>query len=81
MTENETLKRKNWTVGIVFLDASGGTNVPPQSALGSVFSNNDMSANWYGQIVDRQSGGSLPAPGTTNLKNFGRSNCDRPRQA
>ena len=26
--------------------------------------------NWYGQIVDRQTGGSLPGPGTTNMKNF-----------
>ena len=60
----------NWTMGILFLDASGGTNSPVQTALNSVFSNNDLSGNWYGQIVDRQSGGSLPAPGTTNLKNF-----------
>src|SRR6185436_9294844 len=30
---------------------------------------NDLSGNWYGQVVDRQSGGSIPAPGT-NLKNF-----------
>ena len=43
---------------------------PPQSAHNSTFSNNDLSDNWYGQIVDRQSGGSIPAPGTTNLKNF-----------
>jgi len=60
----------NWTVGILFLDASGGTNVPVQTALNCNFSNNNLGGNWYGQIVDRQSGGSLPAPGTTNLKNF-----------
>jgi fibronectin-binding autotransporter adhesin len=60
----------NFTVGILFLDASGGTNSPVQTALNSTFTNNDLSGNWYGQIVDRQSGGSLPAPGTTNLKNF-----------
>ncbi len=54
----------------MFLDASGGTNSPPQQALNSDFKNNNISANWYGQAVDRQSGGSLPAPGTTNLKNF-----------
>jgi hypothetical protein len=59
----------NWTVGILFLDGSGGTNSPPQSALNSTFSNNKISGNWYGQIVDRQTGGSIPAPGT-NLKNF-----------
>ena len=35
----------------------------------STFSNNNISGNWYGQIVDRQTGGSLPAPGA-NLKNF-----------
>jgi len=60
----------NWTVGIVFLDGSGGTNSPPQSALSSFFFNNNISGNWYGQVVDRQAGGALPAPGTTNLKNF-----------
>jgi|GEM_PF-2594243 len=60
----------NFTVGVLFLDASGGTNTPVQTALNSTFSNNNLSGNWYGQIVDRQSGGSLPAPGTTNLKNF-----------
>ncbi len=66
----ENFITNNWTAGIVFLDASGGTNSPVQTALHSTFSNNNMSANWYGQIVDRQSGGSLPAPNTTNLKNF-----------
>ena len=55
---------------MLFLDASGGTNSPVQPALNSTFSNNNISGNWYGQIVDRQAGGSLPAPGTTNLKNF-----------
>jgi nitrous oxidase accessory protein NosD len=60
----------NWTVGILFLDASGGTNSPVQTAANSLFTNNDLSGNWYGQVVDRQTGGSLPAPGTTNLKNF-----------
>ncbi len=60
----------NWTVGILFLDASGGTNSPVQTAANCNFNNNNLSGNWYGQIVDRQSGGSLPAPGTTNLKNF-----------
>lgn len=60
----------NWTVGILFLDASGGDNDPVQSALNSQFNNNDISGNWYGQIVDRQSGVSLPAPGTTNMKDF-----------
>jgi parallel beta-helix repeat protein len=73
-TDNETVVENfitnNWTVGVLFLDASGGTNSPVQSALHSTFSNNNISANWYGQIADRQSGGSLPAPGTTNLKNF-----------
>ena len=59
----------NWTVGILFLDGSGGTNIPPQSALNSTFSNNKISGNWYGQIVDRQIGGAIPAPGA-NLKNF-----------
>jgi hypothetical protein len=66
----ENFVTNNWTAGLLFLDGSGGTNVPVQSAANSSFSNNNFSANWYAQIVDRQSGGSLPAPGTTNLKNF-----------
>jgi nitrous oxidase accessory protein NosD len=70
MTVVENDIADNWTVGILFLDASGGTNVPIQSAANSTFSNNNISGNWYGGIVDRQAGGALPAPGTTNLKNF-----------
>jgi nitrous oxidase accessory protein NosD len=66
----ENFVTNNWTVGILFLDASGGTNVPVQSALNSTFSNNNISLNWYGQVVDRQAGGALPPPGTTNTKNF-----------
>lgn len=73
-TTNQTIVTNNfitdnWTVGILFLDASGGTNSPVQSAANSVFSNNHISGNWYGQVVDRQSGGAVPAPGT-NLKQF-----------
>ncbi|MEO8359563.1 MAG: Calx-beta domain-containing protein [Vicinamibacteria bacterium] len=64
----------NWTVGILFLDGSGGSNSPVQTAINSHFNNNNISTNWYGQVVDRQSGGSLPTPGTTNLKNFGSNN-------
>ncbi len=59
----------NWTVGIVFLDASSGSNAPVQTALGWTCSGNNISGNWYGQIVDRQTGGSLPLPGD-NPKNF-----------
>lgn len=70
MTVVENFITNNWTVGVLFLDASGGSNIPAQSAAHSTFSNNNISANWYGQIVDRQSGGSLPAPATTNYKNF-----------
>jgi hypothetical protein len=73
VTDNETVVENfitnNWTVGVLFLDGSN-VGTPPQQALHSTFSNNNISANWYGQIVDRQSGGTLPAPGTTNLKNF-----------
>jgi parallel beta-helix repeat protein len=73
-TDNTTVTgneiTNNWTMGILFLDASSGTNVPLQTALSGTFSNNNLSGNWYGQVVDRQSGGSLPVPGTTNLKNF-----------
>jgi hypothetical protein len=68
LTENQITA--NRTVGVLFLDASGGTNSPIQQALNSSFNNNNISGNWYGQIVDRQAGGSLPAPGTTNAKNF-----------
>ncbi|MEI9947306.1 MAG: carbohydrate-binding protein [Chitinophagaceae bacterium] len=68
LVENEVTN--NWTVGIVFLDGSGGTNVPVQTTLNCNFSNNNISGNWYAQIVDRQIGGSIPIPATTNLKNF-----------
>lgn len=69
VVENEITD--NWTVGIVFLDATGGTsNSPLQQALNCTFSNNNFSGNWYGQIVDRQSSAFIPTPGTTNLKNF-----------
>ncbi|MBX3423492.1 MAG: VCBS domain-containing protein [Pirellulaceae bacterium] len=59
----------NWTTGVLFIDGSGGTNTPPQQASNSSFRFNDISGNWYAQVEDRQSGGSLPSPGT-NLKNF-----------
>lgn len=72
-TDNLTVEENsitgNWTAGIVFLDASSGTNSPLQQAAGSEFNNNNISGNWYGQVVDRQSGGSLPAPGSS-MKNF-----------
>ena len=68
-TDNTTVVENqitdNWTVGVLFLDASGGSNVPLQSAANSTFSNNNISRNWYGQVVDRQ-GGLLPQP----TKNF-----------
>jgi parallel beta-helix repeat protein len=70
LTVTENSISDNWTVGVLFLDASGGSNSPLQTALGCTFTNNKISGNWYGQIVDRQTGGSLPASGTTNLKNF-----------
>ncbi len=69
LTITQNFIKNNWTVGIVFLDASGGTNSPVQSALNSNLNNNDISGNWYAQVVDRQTGGSLPSPGN-NLKNF-----------
>ena len=67
VVENEIAD--NWTVGVLFLDGSLGTNSPVQSAANCTFFSNDISGNWYGQVVDRQLGGALPAPGT-NLKNF-----------
>ncbi len=67
VTENAI--NDNRTVGVLFLEASGGTNSPPQQAVGSTFFNNSISGNWYGQVVDRQAGGSVPTPGT-NVKNF-----------
>lgn len=73
LTVVENFITNNRTVGVIFLDASGGTNSPVQTALNSKFNNNSISGNWYGEIVDRQTGGSIPAPNTTNLKNF-RSN-------
>ena len=72
-TDNTNLQNNfitnNWTVGVLFLDASGGTNSPVQTAANSTFNNNSISGNWYGDVVDRQTGGSLPAPGA-NMKNF-----------
>ena len=71
-TDNTTVVENtitnNFTVGILFLDGSGGTNSPVQTALNSAFINNNLSGNWYGQIVDRQTGGSLPAPGASPKK-------------
>jgi parallel beta-helix repeat protein len=67
VTENQITN--NWALGVLLIDGSGGTNVPPQRSTGSTFTNNNISGNWYGGIVDRHAGGSLPAPGT-NLKNF-----------
>ena len=66
----ENFISNNWTIGVLFLDGSGGGGVPVQSAAGSIFSNNSIENNWSAQIVDRQAGGSLPAPGTVNRKNF-----------
>ena len=59
----------NRTVGILFLDGSGGTNSPVQTCASCSITNNNISGNWYGEIVDRQTGGALPAPGGS-LKNF-----------
>ena len=42
----------NWTMGILFLDASGGTNIPVQTALSGTFSNNNLSGNWYERLVE-----------------------------
>lgn len=72
-TDNTILEENfiidNRTVGVLFLDASSGTNSPVQTALNSQFNDNNISGNWYGEIVDRQAGGSLPVPGA-NMKNF-----------
>ncbi len=70
--ENEITE--NWTVGILFLDGSAppngvGTNDPVQRAAGCSITNNNISGNWYGQIVDRQTDGALPLPGD-NVKNL-----------
>ncbi|HYO99382.1 MAG TPA: Calx-beta domain-containing protein [Pyrinomonadaceae bacterium] len=70
LTVVENFITNNWTVGVLFLDGSGTTNNPPQSAVHSGFNNNDLSGNWYGEVADRQTGGSIPSPGTSNLKNF-----------
>jgi parallel beta-helix repeat protein len=67
VTENAITN--NWTLGVLLIDGSGGTNVPAQQSVGSSFTNNDISGNWYGGIVDRHAAGSLPAPGS-NLKDF-----------
>ena len=72
-TDNTTLEENfitnNWTIGLLFLDGSLGTNTPPQTAINSSFNNNNISGNWYGDIQDRQTGSSIPAPGLV-MKNF-----------
>lgn len=69
LTVHNNFITDNWTAGVLFLDGSGGSNSPLQQALNSSFRFNNISGNWYAQVEDRQSGGSLSAPGT-NLKNF-----------
>jgi hypothetical protein len=75
-TDNTTVVENfitnNWTVGVLFLDPTFGTNVPVQQALNSTFSNNNISGNWYADIQDRQPLGSPKNfvgnwYGTTNL--------------
>ncbi len=61
--------RNNFDHGIVFIDSSNGTNIPAQTSLGSVFNSNSIYGNWYGDVLDRQTGGTLPVAGT-NLKNL-----------
>jgi nitrous oxidase accessory protein NosD len=70
-TVEENFITNNWTIGVLFLDGSNtlGSNVPVQTAINSNFSNNNISGNWYGDIQDRQSGGSIPAPGVI-MKDF-----------
>src|SRR4029450_6647354 len=68
LTVVENFITNNWTVGVLFLDASGGTNSPVQTAHHSNFNNNDLSGNWYGQIVDRQRGGALAARGSNDTQ-------------
>ncbi len=65
----ENFITNNWTIGVLFLDGSNGTNSPVQTAANCSFNNNNISDNWYGEIVDRQDGGALPLPGT-KMKNF-----------
>ena len=67
VTENQITN--NWTLGVLLIDGSAGTNLPPQRSSGSSITNNNISGNWYGGIVDRHAGGSLPAAGS-NLKDF-----------
>ncbi len=65
VTENEITN--NWTVGVLFLV---GSSELPQTSTNSNFTGNNISGNWYGQVVDRQTGGPpLPAPGASP-KNF-----------
>ena len=56
----------NRTVGVLFLDA-GGAPPPPQQAANSKFNSNDISGNWYGQVVDRQTN---PTSLPIKLKDF-----------
>jgi parallel beta-helix repeat protein len=52
----------NWTVGIVFLDASGGRAARRKRAS-TASSAATHQRNWYGQIVDRQTAARCPRPG------------------
>ena len=54
----------NWTVGVLFLDAQRRhERLRRRRRTEPSFSGNAIAGNWYGQIVDRQSGGALPLPG------------------
>ena len=68
--QNVTVTRNsitnNWTLGVLFL-----ASPRVYSTSGSVFINNDISGNWYAQIVDRQTDDAGDGPPTVlDAKNF-----------
>ena len=67
VTENEITN--NWTDGVLFLDGSGGTNIPVQQALTRTSTTTTSAATGTARSSIVRPAAHCPAPGT-NLKNF-----------
>jgi parallel beta-helix repeat protein len=69
----ENVITNNWAVGVLF-DNGNPLSGNLQRSFNSTMNNNNISGNWYAEIVDRQGGAYyFITPGTTNVKNF---NCN-----
>ena len=72
-TDNTTVAKNeitnNWTVGVLFLDGSGGTNSPVQQAHDSAFRTTTSAATGTAGSSIARPAARCPRPGR-NLKNF-----------